>query len=360
MGKFRQGLFLAAGFGVAGLGILLPELAFGKSDTKSGIDIPIMSHPVETLPATSLQGCRGCLKTGQLTQIWSETSVLVAQEESDSDVIKIEVGLRAALQEDIELAEAEKLNQKAFQLYQEGKYSEAILLAEKALAIRQRILGQEHPDVATSLNNLAFLYYSQGRYEKAESLYQQALEILKRILGPEHPYVASSLNNLAALYNSQGKYEEAQPLYHQALEMLKRILGPEHPNIASSLNNLAALYNSQGRYEEAEPLYRQALEMRRRILGQQHPDVAMSLNDLAGLYNSQGRYEEALLLSGLILAGFRSQQSGSREDGILTAQEVSSLDLVGTKLVVLSACDTGLGKLDAAEGLYSLRRALVI
>ena len=70
--------------------------------------------------------------------------------------------------------------------------------------------------------------------------------------------------------------------------------------------------------------------------------------------------DNPLLLSGLVLAGFRRKQSGSSEDGILTAQEVSALDLVGTKLVVLSACDTGLGKLDAREGLYSLRRALVI
>ncbi|NES00462.1 MAG: tetratricopeptide repeat protein, partial [Symploca sp. SIO1B1] len=98
MGKFRQGLFLASWFGVAGFLVLLPELAYGKS----------------------------------------ETSVLVAQEDG--------------------LAEAEKLNQQAFQLYQVGKYSEAIPLAEKALAIRQRILGEEHPDVATSLNNLAELY----------------------------------------------------------------------------------------------------------------------------------------------------------------------------------------------------------
>ncbi|NEQ70120.1 MAG: CHAT domain-containing protein, partial [Symploca sp. SIO2D2] len=81
-------------------------------------------------------------------------------------------------------------------------------------------------------------------------------------------------------------------------------------------------------------------------------------------YNSeleeQTYQDNPLLLSGLVLAGFRKEQSGSNEDGILTAQEVSALDLVGTKLVVLSACDTGLGKLDAGEGLYSLRRALVI
>ncbi|MEH1800478.1 MAG: tetratricopeptide repeat protein, partial [Nostoc sp.] len=79
-----------------------------------------------------------------------------------------------------QLAEAERLNEQAIKLYNEGKYSEAIPLAERALAIRKQILGEEHPDVATSLNNLALLYKSQGRYADAEPLYRQALEMSKR------------------------------------------------------------------------------------------------------------------------------------------------------------------------------------
>ena len=93
----------------------------------------------------------------------------------------------------------------------------------------------------------------------------------KKLLGEEHPSVATSLNNLAALYESQGRYTEAEPLFIQALEMWKKLLGPEHPNVATSLNNLAGLYESQGRYEEAEPLYIQALDMRKKLLGEEHP-----------------------------------------------------------------------------------------
>ncbi|MFM7327028.1 MAG: tetratricopeptide repeat protein, partial [Nodosilinea sp.] len=103
------------------------------------------------------------------------------------------------------LEQANQLNQQVIELYQAGRYSEAVPLAERALAIREQALGPDHPDTATSLNNLALLYESMGRYEEAEPLYQRALAIYEKALGPDHPLTASSLNNLAGLYYAQGQ-----------------------------------------------------------------------------------------------------------------------------------------------------------
>ena len=80
-----------------------------------------------------------------------------------------------------------------------------------------------------SLNNLAALYRATGAYAQAEPLYQRALAIREKALGPEHPHTATSLNNLAVLYRATGAYAQAEPLYQRALAIREKALGPEHP-----------------------------------------------------------------------------------------------------------------------------------
>jgi CHAT domain-containing protein/Tfp pilus assembly protein PilF len=175
----------------------------------------------------------------------------------------------------------------------QGKYSEAEPLYTRALAILEKTLGPDNPDVAGNLNLLATLYSRQGRYAEAEPLYQRTLAIREKALGPDDHLVANSLTSLAYLYELEGKYAEAEPLYQRSLAIYEKTLGSDNPKVATTLNNLAALYKDQGKYAEAETLLKRAQAINEKALGPEDSDLALVLNNLADLDHLEGKYADA-------------------------------------------------------------------
>jgi len=86
---------------------------------------------------------------------------------------------------------------------------------------------------------------------------------------------------------------------------------------------------------------------------------ALDLREGGDLGGSAGVPESPLLRSGLAFAGANHRQAARPEedDGILTAEEVAAIDLLGVEWAVLSACESGLGELQTGEGVFGLRRA---
>ena len=181
------------------------------------------------------------------------------------------------------------LHQEASRLREQGRFKEAIPLAEKQLEIlRKAGVDEQNPQYATSLSNLGDLYRLAGNYGKAEPLLKRALKIYGLAVGKEHLYFAGTLDSLAALYHQKGDYARAEPLYRQALETKQRILGNEHPDVAVTLSNFAMLHAERGDYEAAASLMSQSLELACRTLGEEHPFVVATRDALANLYLVSG------------------------------------------------------------------------
>ncbi|SFF44519.1 CHAT domain-containing tetratricopeptide repeat protein [Thermoflexibacter ruber] len=115
----------------------------------------------------------------------------------------------------------------------------------------------------------------------------------------------------------------------------------------------------QAQWQTHTFLAEQAVE--ERIKQVQNPAI-LHLATHGYFHKTTGRNnQQGMLNSGIVLAGVNTQDKGSdKEDGVLTALEASNLSLDQTELVVLSACETGLGKVATGEGVYGLQRGFKV
>jgi serine/threonine protein kinase/Tfp pilus assembly protein PilF len=208
-----------------------------------------------------------------------------------------------------------------------GLYAKARPLEEKAVELRQRLLGAEHVDTLRSMNVLASIIKDQGQYADAEKLHQRVLDARRRVLGPEHSDTLDSMNNLAIVKHHLGKYAEAAALYRQAIDIRRRLLGPEHPRTLVSMHNLGLAEQAQGHYAEAEKLNREILDIRRRTLGAEHPETLNSMHNLAIVEQAQGHYADSQKLTQEVLE-IRRRVLGPEHPGtLMSMHNLADIDL---------------------------------
>ena len=93
------------------------------------------------------------------------------------------------------------------------------------------MLGERHPDYATSLDNMAHLLVAEGNYVAARPLQELALGIYREVLGERDPEYATCLNNLAYVLSAQGDYPAARSMYERVLAIRKEVLGERSPRL---------------------------------------------------------------------------------------------------------------------------------
>jgi tetratricopeptide (TPR) repeat protein len=152
--------------------------------------------------------------------------------------------------------------ERAQQLNSAGDPAPLLALQRHLREVTNTALESKSELAAELCNELGMHLRSIAAYSQAETYLQRALAIREHMLGPKHHQVATSLYNLAWLYQDQGKYEQAKPLYERALRIREQTLGAEHPGLVSILENYASLLRKMKRKAEAAKLEERAKAIR--------------------------------------------------------------------------------------------------
>jgi CHAT domain-containing protein/Tfp pilus assembly protein PilF len=192
------------------------------------------------------------------------------------------------------LPAADSLSHLAFLYLKKGNDDiKAEQLYRQSLAIKEKVLGPHHLQVALILNNMGNLSYRRRDYTTAEDRHKRSLEIKEKTVGPGHLLVAWSLNNLGLVYWRQKDYPRATEFFRRALELCEKWYGPESLEVAPSLGNLGIIAKETGDYESAERYYERSLAIFEKAYGKQHPELRAVIESLGILYRDRGDYTRA-------------------------------------------------------------------
>jgi CHAT domain-containing protein len=286
-----------------------------------GLEVRPLLERAAAIDSASLSG------EASILQKILDSEYQAAEDEARTLLASLESSHRA---DSIEAAQVMELLAEAMGKGGKGKDPEVVRLAERVLEIRKAVYGSEHVAVALSLNNLGNRMGEAGRSPvELQELFEQAIDIMKRTVGAHHWLVSASLFNIG--FTAPTREEKIAAFAESA--------------------NITQRYGASGAWYTAD-----TVSHLKRLVSD--PAELRELLD-PGILPPE---ESPLLRSGLALAGAerRDQTDPDQDDGILTAEEIASLDLSGVEWAVLSACDTGVGDVKAGEGVFGLRRAFQI
>lgn len=195
--------------------------------------------------------------------------------------------------------------------YDKGDYDRAEQLLLESMAMKRKLLGDKHPEIATSLSNIADVLHNKGDLAGAEKDYLQSLAMYRELLGNEHPYVARTLNNLAFVYYDKGDVRAALQTERESLAIYRKNFPGDNPDVARVENRLGYWLIETGQYTAAERCLNEALAMRIRLFGKSHPEVASSLVHVAVLDVAIHKYPDAIVAAHTAAAIFTKALSAT-------------------------------------------------
>jgi serine/threonine-protein kinase len=243
--------------------------------------------------------------------------------------------------QDFELAQT--LNNLSLVEAGKGDNANAAEHSRRAVAIIARY-PKDPSEGLTMRSNLGMILYNGGRAAEAEPVLRQVLQDRRSVLGENHPQVATSMRRLATVAASRGGYAEAEQLYRDAAARFRKLLGPDHADVLLTDYYLAGLLSDEGKYPEAEALYRSTVEAEQRVASNAI-EVGLWSSALAWTLFLEGKTREsdALLAQALTMVRSRGGGGAVREARVLVKR---------------GAVQSALGRLDDAQA--SIEGALAI
>ena len=206
-----------------------------------------------------------------------------------------------------------------------GKYAEAEPYIRDALKARRRVLGDDHPDTLSSIIRMCYFLEWQGKYLEALPYCREAMDGRRKVLGNDHMDTRSSIASMGTLLLSMGEYNEALSHFREALEGHQRILGQDHPRTLNAMHDMGYIFTKMRNYREASAYYIKAVDGRRRVLGNNHPSTLTTINNIGNLYLSMRKLEEALPYYQEALDGNRRLNGNSHPNTITSIHNMGTL-----------------------------------
>ena len=194
-----------------------------------------------------------------------------------------------APEESPELKQATTLTEEALKLFKDGKYDDALSRARRALEIREKLLPQTDPRIATSLSYVGDIYLVKKNYKSARPLFERLLQMQTEQFGPEHVNLANTLDRLAVLYAREGSAVKADEMYKRGLTLREKAFGPDDLRVAQSEYALAQFYRGEQDFDRSADHYKRALLIYGRASGLKNPEFERASDGLTCLYYESGK-----------------------------------------------------------------------
>ncbi|GEM_PF-6096500 len=157
-------------------------------------------------------------------------------------------------------------------------YQKCMKYKLKALQIKERSLGIDHPEIATYYNDISLIYSYLGNLDKDLEYGLKALDIREKTLQPPHPDLAQSYSNVAISFRSKGKFEKALEYHIKDIEVSEQTFNPFDSNLALSYYETGITCYHLKDYKSAKGFIEKAVMIWKKLLPPDHFELRNAID----------------------------------------------------------------------------------